>query len=297
MFPVQHRLFGGIPLNDGGVVETVCQVLTAVSPLLDNLHADAVVLQPFCQVVGNPSAAGDGDVPDALGDDVQVVQQCGEVAGGSGDVHVISLLQNKFTGRNDDLVPASHNAYQNLAFHDIRNLIQRLVANRAAGGNVQFHQVYQSVDEFFPAQESRVPKETADFVSGLEFRIDGKGQAQLFLQHIRTFHVFRRANPGDGCDVRIQSFCGKTGEQIGFIFTGGRNQQIRLLDVGGAKNAHRCAVALDGHHIILLQSRFQSGRILIDYHQIVPVSRELIRQKVSHLTGTGNNNLHIYISS
>ena len=141
----QQGLAAGIALNDIRLRQLLGQHQAALGIVFDDLHLNAAFQQQLRQIIADAPAAADQHTVHLAGDDAQILQQPGKVVAFRGDKDLIPLAQHKVAGGHNALAAAGHGAHQHLAVHGIHQIVQRHIAQLAAGLHAQLHNFHAAL--------------------------------------------------------------------------------------------------------------------------------------------------------
>ena len=279
-------------MNDRGLGQKAGQLNAAGGVLLNDLYRDAGAQQQPGQVQAHAAAAHDHGLAHGVGADLQVLHEAGQIVRLGGHMDVVALPQHVAAVGDQRLAAPGHSAHQHLDPGDLVHLAEGNAHQPGAGLHLQLHQLGAPLCKGIPFDEGGNLQNAVHLARHRQLRVHRHGKAQFFPHGKLLFNVLRVAHPGNGMDLRVHLPGGQATQQIGLVRTGGRNDQIRLLHVGGAQRAHGGRVSLHHHHIVPAHAVIQHLLFGVDDRQVVSLAGKFSGDRKAHLAVPCHNDLH-----
>ena len=201
-------------------------------------------------------------------------------------------MQHHISIRNQHLMifPLNHTDQQ-IAAHLFAGVDDLLSAPCGTLRNPETNQVHLSLREGVHLHGGGNLNQPRNICSGGQLRVDGHGQAKLFLDKPDFSIIAGVAHPGYCLTVSCLSR-NQAAQEIHLILVGHRNQQVSLLHAGFLLHMIAGGISLNAHHIQKIPHHVDLLFIRIDDRDFMSLFIELLGKNIAHLPTACNNDSH-----
>ena len=283
-------------MEDDGPLQGLGDLLAAVEVALDELDPE-VVLRRAGQPGADIAATGKDQALVGLFQALQLAHHGGDVTGRGDEEDLVVGLDDGVARRFDGPLLAIDGRDPGLHVrHVVVEGAQGLADQGATLVGPYRHQSHSATGEVQDLEAAGMLEQAQDVLGDQLFRadtdIDRQGPGG---EEFRVLEKARGPHPGDA-GGRVEEGVGHlTGDHVGLIAVGDRQDDMGILRTGPLQDVGMGAVTMDGAEVEAVLKLTQQGGILVHHRDVVGLAGEVGGHGPADLAGAEDDDLHISV--